>query len=138
MKHLSLKVITPHRVVQEKKVSSLTAPSREGEITILPRHSNLFSLLEEGIVRYVDTKNEEDFLAIGGGYLETDGKQLTILVSRAYGQDQIDEEFTKKAIEQAEQTLRENKDTVSLHEAQSLLRRSRIDMKLIRRKRRAG
>jgi F-type H+-transporting ATPase subunit epsilon len=120
--------------VEEEDIYSLSAPTVDGDVTILPRHTKFFSLLKEGIVKYVTQKDEEDYLAIGGGYIETDGKSLTILVSRAYGQNEIDEQLTKKAIDQAEKTLRESKDRVSVQEARATLRRSVIDMKLVKRR----
>lgn len=132
MSTLHLKVITPKKVVLEEDVKSVTVPSSEGELTILPRHTNLFSLLKEGIVR-IKTENKEDYMAIGGGYLETDGKGINILVARAYGQDEIDENLTEKAMEEAKKVLSQAKDSQQLIEATSLLRKSLIDMKLIKR-----
>jgi len=84
MLNLHLKIITPKKVVLEKDIKSISLPSEEGEITILPRHTNLFSLLKEGIIK-IKSETKEDFLAIGGGYLETDGEVVNILVTRAYG-----------------------------------------------------
>lgn len=132
MKDLQLKIITPQKIVREDVITSITVPSSEGEMTILPRHSNLFSQLYEGLLRYKKDDGSEEYLAIGGGYVETDGKHVTILVSRAYGQDQIDERMTQEAIEQAQKTINETKDTVTLKEANASLRRSFIDMKLVK------
>lgn len=132
MSSLHLKVITPKKIVLEEDVRSVTVPSSEGELTILPRHLNLFSLLKEGIVR-IKTKEREDFMAIGGGYLETDGKGVNILVARAYGQDEVDEHLTEKAMEEAKKILTQVKDSQQLVEATSLLRKSLLDMKLIKR-----
>ena len=49
-------------------------------------------------------------LAIGGGYLETDGKNVQLLVTRAYGQDEIDHKATLKAIEDAKVDMKQVKD----------------------------
>src|SRR3989344_1273162 len=95
---LHLKIITPSKVIVEDYVEAVTAPGADGEMTVLPQHANLFSMLKEGILK-IQKKSEEDFLAIGGGFLETDGIELNILVSRAYRQDEIDEKLTQKAIE---------------------------------------
>ena len=46
-----LKIITPRKIVLEEDASSITVPSADGEITILPRHENLFSMLKEGIIK---------------------------------------------------------------------------------------
>lgn len=116
----------------EEDIKSITLPSVDGEITILPKHVRLFSLLKEGIVRF--NSNEEKYLAIGGGYVETDGKDVHVLVSRAYGQDEIDQKETERAIDEAKKIISETKDTAKRKEAEAILRRSVIDMKLIRRR----
>lgn len=133
MDYLRLKIITPKRIVLEKDIVSITVPSSEGDVTILPRHTLLFSLLKEGIVTY-RTEKDEQLLAIGGGYLETNGKQVQLLVSRAYGQDEIDHEATLKAIEDAKADMRQLKDKKQLQDISTLLRRSLVDLKLLKRK----
>lgn len=136
MANLHLKIITPRKVVLEDDVSSVTAPSVEGEITVLPHHVRLFSLLQTGIVK-IKKNNLEDQLAIGAGYLQTDGDEINILVSKAYGQEGIDEELTKKAMEDAKKILGTSKDREERNKAISTLRHSIIDMKLLRRRKRA-
>lgn len=130
---LNLKVITPRKVVVDERIDSISLPSYEGEITILKNHQNLFSLLIEGIIRIKKGK-DEDYLSIGGGYVETDGKNVTVLVSKAYGQDQIDKDLTEKAIEDAKKILLEAKDEKQRAEALATLRRSIIDAKLLKKK----
>lgn len=128
-----LKVITPRKIVIDEDVDSVTAPSSTGEITILRHHTNLFSMLVEGVLK-IKIKNKEDFLSIGGGYLETDGKTLTVLVSKAAGQDEINQKVTEQAIEDAKKILARSKDDKERLEASALLRRSLVDMKLIKRR----
>lgn len=132
---MRLRIITPKQVVFEDEVAALTAPSVEGEITILPHHTKLFSLLKEGVLK-IKLDKGEDFYAIGGGFLETDGSLLNVLVSRAYGQDEIDEKATERAVEQAKKALTESKNKIEIHEASALLRRSLVDLKLLKLKRR--
>ncbi len=128
---LHLKIITPRKIILEEDVLSVTAPSSSGEITILPHHVNLFSLLVEGIIK-IKKKDGEDYLAIGGGYLETDGRQLHILVSRAYGQDEINQTLIEKAMEEAKKILAKSKNEKEKAEAVALLRRSAVDLKLLK------
>lgn len=135
MAEVALKVITPSKIVIDESVVSVTAPSTEGEITVLPRHQKLFTLLQEGIITIRRSGKDEDFLAIGGGYLETDGKQITILVSRAYGQDEVDQHLVKKAMEEAQKVLHDTKDKQQQAEAFASMRRSQIDMKLLQKRR---
>lgn len=133
MNTLRLKVITPRKIVMDKEVSSVTVPTTDGEITIMPHHIHLFSLLVEGIVK-IKTEGNEDDLAIGGGYLETNGKTVTVLVSRAYGQHEIDKNLTDKAVEQAKLILSKSTDEKERAEAMSIIRRSVIDSKLMKRR----
>ncbi|QQG43846.1 MAG: ATP synthase F1 subunit epsilon [Candidatus Roizmanbacteria bacterium] len=135
MASIHLKIITPRKIVIDEEATSVTVPTTEGEISILPRHVHLLTLLTEGIIT-IKKNASEDSLAIGGGYLETNGKELKILVSRAYHQDEIDEEQTKRAIEEAKKIISEGRDESARHEAASIIRRSLVDMKLLKKKRR--
>lgn len=130
---IKLNIVTPKKVVRSVEVSSLTAPSADGEITVLPHHCPLLALLAEGIVTY-RVGGVEESLAIGGGYLQTDGKVIQILVSRAYGQDEIDEKLTAEAMTRAQELLKSSPEAANRAEAQSMLRRSIIDSKLLKRR----
>ena len=132
---LNLRIITPRKVVLEEEVISISAPTVDGEITILPHHINLFTKLTEGVVK-IKTEKKEDYLAVGGGYLQTNGINVSLLVSRAYRQAEIDERLTNKALEDAKKILSESKDEAQRAEAMTAIRRSVIDMKLIRRRKR--
>lgn len=133
MNTIRLKVITPRKIVIDKQVSSVTVPTTDGEITILPHHVHLFSLLVEGIVK-IKTGDNEDDLAIGGGYLETNGETVTVLVSRAYGQNEIDKNLTDKAVEEAKHILSKSTDEKERAEAMTIIRRSVIDSRLMKRR----
>lgn len=133
MNTIRLKVITPRKIVMDKQVNSVTVPTSDGEITVLPHHAHLFSLLVEGIVK-IKKDGSEDDLAIGGGYLETNGETVTVLVSRAYGQNEIDKNLTDKAVEQAKLILSKSTDENERAEAMTIIRRSVIDSKLMKRR----
>ncbi len=133
MNTLHLKVITPRKIVIDKQVSSVTVPTSDGEITVLPHHVHLFSLLIEGIVKIKSGESEDD-LAIGGGYLETNGETVTVLVSRAYGQSEIDKNLTDKAVEEAKHILSKSTDEKERAEAMTIIRHSVIDSKLMKRR----
>ncbi len=136
MSILKVKVVTPHKVVYSGEAISITLPSAEGEITVLPHHIPLFSVLEEGVLIIRESRGGERYYAIGGGYLETDGEEATILVSRAFGQKDIDEKLTAKALEEAKKVLERSKDIKERKRAEQVLRRSTLDLKLLSKLRR--
>lgn len=86
----------------------------------------------------IKKKGEEDFFSIGGGYLETDGKNVNLLVSRTYGQDKIDEKEVEKAKAQAEQDLKDAPTEQARHEAFLNLHRSIVDLKVLRKRNKAS
>lgn len=130
MATMQLKIITPAKIVEDLPVRSVSAPSSEGDLTILPRHEHLFTLLKEGIISY-QTESDEEYLAIGGGYLETDGTEITVLVSRAYGQTDLNQKMIDQAESEAQKVLESTKDQQQRAEAIASLRRSTIDRKLM-------
>ncbi|GAB4219444.1 MAG: hypothetical protein Fur009_5660 [Candidatus Microgenomates bacterium] len=130
---MHLKIITPKKIVYEKEVNSVTVPAADGEITILPHHSNLFSLLKEGIIK-AKYNNDEDYFSIGAGYVETNGKEVVILVSRAFGQDEIDEKIINDAMEKAKELINQAKDEQSRQAAILMMRRAVIDSKLLKKR----
>ena len=135
MSKLKLTIITPKNIALEKTIDGVTLPSSEGEMTILPRHINLFALLDEGIVHYWNGE-ESEYLAIGGGYVETNGETVRLLVSRAYGQEAIDMKQTEEALADAKERMKSSKSEDARKEVSSLLRRSVVDSKLLKKKRR--
>lgn len=132
---MQLKIATPKKLAVEREIDSITVPGASGEITLLPKHAHLLSLLTNGIIT-IRSKDDEEYMAIGGGYLETDGKSIHILVSRAYNQSEIDEAATKEAMERAKKVIQETKDKTEATEAVALLRRSTMDLKLLSKMRR--
>ncbi len=130
-----LQIITPKKIVFEEEVKAVMVPSVSGDITVLDKHMALFSQLKEGIVT-VKRSGEDMFYAIGRGYLETNKSKTILLVSRAYGQDELDEAEIKKAQDQAEKDLKSAPGEVERVEALELLRRSAIDLKLLSKVRR--
>ncbi len=127
---LHIHIVTPQRQVFEQEADSITLPGAEGELTVLSHHVPLFTPLNEGVVE-VKSGSDEHFFAIGGGYFETDGKKAMILVSRAAGQDDIDENAVKDAKEKAQKMVSEAKTDEERHAAMQQLRRTLLDDKLL-------
>lgn len=127
---MKLRILTPQRLAFEETVKSVTAPGLAGELTVLDRHIPLFTPLKEGIVR-IDGDSGESYFSIGGGYLETDGKEMHILVSRLKNQDEIDEAEIIKAKADAEHLVRNAGTDEEREEAMMSLHRSNIDLKLL-------
>jgi len=66
---VSLKVITPRRVVCEVEADEVTLPGLDGQIGILPGHRPMVAALGEGTLSY-RTGTESGESEIRGGYAE--------------------------------------------------------------------
>ena len=83
MPGLSLEIVTAERqLLSEPDVDQVTAPSADGEITILPRHASLIALLQPGELR-VRKRGVDTSYAVTGGFLEVHESRVRILADAA-------------------------------------------------------
>ncbi|TSC54235.1 MAG: F-type H+-transporting ATPase subunit epsilon [Microgenomates group bacterium LiPW_16] len=77
----------------------------------------------------------EQYLAIGGGFMEVTPSKVTILVTRAVHAEEINEAQVLEAKKNAEEILEKKPTGEDLVAAQALFRRSLLDLKILRRRR---
>jgi len=132
MKKIIFKIITPEREVFSDEVDQVSLMTIDGEITVMPDHIPLISVLQPSELRY-KKDGEESALAISGGFVEVRGdNQLVILADTAEMAEEIDVERAEEAHKRAEQAmedarLEENVDFVAL---QAALERSSARIKV--------
>jgi F-type H+-transporting ATPase subunit epsilon len=114
---LTLKIITPERIVLEKAVDEVTATAIDGEFSVLPKHEPLVSALAIDVLRY-KAEGQEHFASIIGGMLEVSNEVVTVLSDAAELDTEIDVARAHQARDraQAEQTQRVDKLDVHLKE----------------------
>ena len=66
---IQFKIVTPAGMSIEETVNSVTVDTADGQVTILPRHTPLLSVLAQGEVM-VRIKGDEKSYAVFGGFLE--------------------------------------------------------------------
>ena len=105
---LRLKIVTPERVVAEQAVASVTVPTRQGQITVLPHHIPLVSILTPGELSARDEKGSEMMtMAVSGGFIEVSGNTVVILADTAERVEEIDEARAEAARQRATRLLAE-------------------------------
>ncbi|MCR4263187.1 MAG: ATP synthase F1 subunit epsilon [Candidatus Roizmanbacteria bacterium] len=134
MKTFSLDIVTPERLALTQQVELISVPGTEGELTILPHHVPIFASLTEGEVR-IHHENEDYFLSIGGGFIEVTPTKVTLLVTRAYKAEELNEKAILKAKEEAEAAIKKGGAPEDIKAAYALLRSSLVDLKVLRRRR---
>jgi F-type H+-transporting ATPase subunit epsilon len=136
---LNLKIITPERVVLEKKVDEVSARAIDGELSILPNHQPLITALAIDVLRF-KTDGVEEVAAVIGGLMEVGENQVTVLSDVAELDTEIDEAraINAKAMAEAEKTQKTDKMDVYLSEmamSRAIARLKAAEMSKSRRRR---
>ena len=101
---ISLKVVTPVRLVLEEQVDELTAPGPLGQLGILPDHAALMTTLETGQLSYRKS-GATAVVTVAGGYAEVLDNVVTVLANSAEFPHEIDTARAEDARARAERTL---------------------------------
>ena len=131
---IKLEIVTVERQVYSGDVDMVSAPGVMGRLGILPKHSPLLTALEAGELR-AQKGDEEECFAISGGFMEVRPDQVIVLADTAERAEEIDLERANAARQRAEMLFKERPSGVDMTAIEGALRRSRIRLKVGRRRR---
>jgi F-type H+-transporting ATPase subunit epsilon len=139
MSTIRCEIVTAERMVFDDSVGMVVAPGIEGQLGILPNHAPLITALTFGELILHREGLEDEFIAIGGGFMEVRPDHVTILADSAERAEEIDEARAEAARQRAEELMAQKQaEDADMARAEAALRRSMIRLKVARRKRRAG
>ncbi len=130
-----LEVVTAERMVFADDVNGVIAWGVEGQLGILPHHAPLMTMLQPGDL-VIKRDNEEEYLALSGGFLEVRPDKVIILADACERAEEIDVARAEAAKCRAEETLRERPPEVDTAAAEAALRRSLARLKVAEKRRR--
>lgn len=135
MAQIHCEVITAERKVFSGDVDMVIAPGIEGQLGILPLHAPLITGLSYGELTLRRSGQEDEIIAIGGGFVEVGPDHVTILADSADRAEEIDEARAEEARRRAEEIMsQKQKEDVDLARAEAALRRSTVQLKVARRR----
>ncbi len=67
---MKIGVYSLEKVLYQGEAISVNCNTKMGEITILPNHEELISVLEKGTMKIVDNDHKEHYIPISSGFLE--------------------------------------------------------------------
>ncbi len=133
---LTVDIVTAERLVlSEEGVDEVVAPGIEGELTVLPMHAPLLTMIKPGVMR-IKRGNDETDMAITGGFLEVRDDRVTILADAAERAEEIDVARAEEARRRAEQQLERREADVDLARVSAELQKALIRLKVAERRRR--
>jgi F-type H+-transporting ATPase subunit epsilon len=95
---------TPTRVLVSVEADEVVAPGAEGYFGVLPGHAAFLTTLAPGVVTYRSGQNEQH-LAVAGGFAEVRAERVIILAENAERPEEIDRERSERARQRAEMRL---------------------------------
>lgn len=124
-----LKIVTPDGTTYESEVEQVSVPTQSGEITVLPHHIPLVSVLKAGELRILKEK-EEVILAVSTGVLEVrPNSEIYILADTAERAEHIDLERAESARKRAEELMTQKQ---SLEDVQFAQLQAKMEKELAR------
>lgn len=108
---MRLNIVTPEKKIFENDVDSVSLPTLDGEITVLPHHLPLMTQIKPGEL-VIKHKGETEYFVTGGGFVEITGGRVSVLTDLAQTSDQISIEKAEEAKRRAEEAIK-NKHNLS-------------------------
>ena len=102
---IHLEVVTPERKVLEADVDRVEVPGLDGELGILPGHTEMVSLLKPAGLLTYHQGNDTGEMALSDGFVEVSSDRVTVLANKATRPEDIDLASALKTKERAEQLL---------------------------------
>lgn len=135
MAKLKVDIITQERVVFSGEADMVVAPGVLGTLGILPHHAPLLTALEAGELR-IKRDGGEILVAVSGGFMEVRSDKVIVLADTAERAEEIDVARAEAARERAERLLKERPEGIDSARMEGALRRSRVRLKVARRRQR--
>jgi F-type H+-transporting ATPase subunit epsilon len=115
-------------------VYEVLLPTADGEIAVFPGHQPLVTLAVPGVISVRRKKSDLDaqmeVFATNGGVAEINPNELRVIVDEADAADEILESEAKSALERAEAMKKDAKSQVDINEAQALINRHTVRLKV--------
>lgn len=104
---MKFRIVTPDGITFEDEITQVSVPTQSGEITILPHHIPLVSVLKAGEIR-ITKENQETDIAVSTGVIEVRPQdEVYIIADTAERAEHIDLERAEAARKRAEELLQQ-------------------------------
>jgi len=133
-KTMQLDVVSAEELLFEGVVQELIAPGALGDLGIMPGHAQLISNLKCGELRYKNEEGEQVSLFVSGGILEVQPDSVTVLADTAIRAEDLDEQLSKEAEQQAIEALEgKNPQDLDYNAIKAQLDAAKAQIEMVRR-----
>ncbi len=107
----------------------IVLPMKNGEICILPRHSDLMIAIVPGEMRFETADGEQRTAIVGGGFAQIINNRVTVLADSVERPEDIDLKRAQEAKERAKEQLRQKQSIEEYYISRAALARAMSRLK---------
>lgn len=131
MATMQVEIVSAEKAIFSGEAEMLVAPTINGEVGIMPGHTQLLAQIGAGEVRLTLANQEEQNIFVAGGILEVQPHVVTVLSDTAERAEDLDEAKALEAKQRAEDAMQDNQDSVDLAKVQAELAEAVARLQLI-------
>lgn len=128
---MKLNIVSAEKEIFSNLAEMVIVPGAEGDLGIMPQHSQLLSILKAGEVIITEQGGKQESIYISGGMLEVQPHVVTILSDTALRASDLDEHAALAAKQRAEEALKEQEAEIDFALAEAQLAEAVAQLKLI-------
>lgn len=102
---LGVEIVSVEKAIFSGRARMVVVTGSEGELGILPGHSQLLTTIQPGQVKIYTPQNTEEYYYISGGFLEVQPDAVSILADTVVRAEEIDEAMAEEAKTKAQELL---------------------------------
>lgn len=103
-----LNVVSTEKNIFVGEVDKIYLSGIEGELSILPDHAPLITIIKPGMIRIFPTNKKEKIIYLSGGILEIQSNRTIVLADTTIRGEDLDEMQAQKAKKEEEKNINKN------------------------------
>ncbi len=129
-KTFPFEILTLQKLFLREEIRFVIAPGQEGVFEVLAHHAPFVFALKPGPLRMRLPDGQDQYVAVGTGFLVVQKERTTVLTRSAERPEEIDVERARRAQERAEQRLQQAAPEIDLARAKASLQRALARLKV--------
>jgi F-type H+-transporting ATPase subunit epsilon len=131
---LRVDVVTQEEQLVSAEVDEVTLPAVDGEISVLPGHESLMTLMKAGEV-VLRTQGKSERVIVSPGFIQVTRDAVIVLADSAVREDDLDEAKAKQAKAEAEAAIQKLQNDSEIAMTLGTIERTLIELRAIERRR---
>ncbi len=102
---VEFELVSPERLLMSESVEMVVVPGGDGDIGVLPNHSQLITTVRPGVINIHQGGKVAEQIFVGGGFCEVSPERCTVLAEEAIAVEDIDKADADSRLEKANEAL---------------------------------